>query len=89
MKTLGVNDITEAIGRIKFDPELPEAIIGKMMAENAKNFSDSEIDRCLKGCVAEWLPRVTKTLRDLGQISKSRNGWKYSLMGSVARRQMQ
>lgn len=51
-----------------FSKKIKGAIISKMLAENAANISDGEIDRCLSDCVAAWLPKVAKQYRDAGYI---------------------
>jgi hypothetical protein len=54
---------------INLDARKLPAIIGRMLAEDAKDFSDSEIDRTLSPCVCgNKLVIAAKRLRDTGAI---------------------
>lgn len=64
------NTDKEILQRVKqmameqFDEDTKQSILAKMRVENAKDLSDSEIDRTLSGCVAPWLTKRAKMYRD-------------------------
>ena len=53
----------------QFSDDLKEKILCRLRAKNALDLSDAEIDRCLSGYVAPWLPGVTKKYRDCDFLS--------------------
>lgn len=49
----------------EYEENLKNAILGKLVAENAADMSDAEIDRCLAG-VGENMRIKAKAIRDSG-----------------------
>lgn len=47
-----------------------DAVIGRMIADGAKDTSDSEIDRTLANCVCGgWLPTLARVMRKHGVLN--------------------
>lgn len=46
------------------DTDIKNKIIARLVAEDARDLSDAELERCLDPCVAAWLTKIAKRLRD-------------------------
>ena len=63
--------VAEALGFHEHRPHTRGEIVAALVGLDAQDLSDSEIHRCLDGCVCAWVPRVAMGMRDAGLITES------------------
>ena len=63
-----IEERIEVMSRDQFNPRLKLDIISRLIAEDAEDLSDLEIDRCMIGCVGH-VNRLAKMYRDCGYIN--------------------